>query len=225
MGGTHQFICLYILWYIQTFILWSYTHLLSTNCVPTHTYWAPTVCQDCSGCSNSEQFLHSGTRDWMKVSSYYAAAWNSGFPGGSDSKESTCKAGDADSIPGLGRFPQRREWQLTPVFFLILKKEFVYGCTGSLPLSLVAASRGCSVWCMAYHYGGFSCAEHRLKLCSLSTCPAACRIFPTQDWIHVLCFSRQILNHWTTRGVPCSGILAWRIPWTEEPGGLQSMRL
>ena len=22
-----------------------------------------------------------------------------------------------------------------------------------------------------------------------------------------------------------SGVLAWRIPWTEEPGGLQSMRL
>ena len=21
----------------------------------------------------------------------------------------------------------------------------------------------------------------------------------------------------------CSGLLAWRIPWTEEPGGLQSM--
>ena len=28
-----------------------------------------------------------------------------GFPGGSDSKESTCDAGDRDSIPGLGRFP------------------------------------------------------------------------------------------------------------------------
>ena len=26
-----------------------------------------------------------------------------GFPGGSDSKESTCNAGDLDSIPGLGR--------------------------------------------------------------------------------------------------------------------------
>ena len=24
---------------------------------------------------------------------------------------------------------------------------------------------------------------------------------------------------------PDSGILAWRIPWTEEPGGLQSMGL
>ena len=23
--------------------------------------------------------------------------------------------------------------------------------------------------------------------------------------------------------VPCSSILAWRIPWTEEPGGLQSV--
>ena len=28
-----------------------------------------------------------------------------GFPGGSDSKEFTCNAGDLGSIPGLGRFP------------------------------------------------------------------------------------------------------------------------
>ena len=28
-----------------------------------------------------------------------------GFPGGSDSKESTCNAGDLCSIPGLGRSP------------------------------------------------------------------------------------------------------------------------
>ena len=28
-----------------------------------------------------------------------------GFPGDSDSKESTCNAGDASSIPGLGRSP------------------------------------------------------------------------------------------------------------------------
>ena len=28
-----------------------------------------------------------------------------GFPGGSDSKESACNAGDLSSIPGLGRFP------------------------------------------------------------------------------------------------------------------------
>ena len=29
----------------------------------------------------------------------------SGFPGGSDSKESACNAGDLGSIPGLGRSP------------------------------------------------------------------------------------------------------------------------
>ena len=28
-----------------------------------------------------------------------------GFPGGSAGKESTCNAGDPDSIPGLGSFP------------------------------------------------------------------------------------------------------------------------
>ena len=53
-----------------------------------------------------------------------------GFPGGSDGKESACKAGDLTSIPGLGRSPEggsgnplwyswvknpmdRRAWQAT----------------------------------------------------------------------------------------------------------------
>ena len=35
-----------------------------------------------------------------------------GFPGGSDSKESTCKVGDLGLIPGW------RAWQPTPVFLL-----------------------------------------------------------------------------------------------------------
>ena len=30
---------------------------------------------------------------------------NTGFPGGSDSKESTCNVGELGSIPGLGRSP------------------------------------------------------------------------------------------------------------------------
>ena len=29
-----------------------------------------------------------------------------GFPGGSDDEESTCNAGDPDSVPGLGRSPE-----------------------------------------------------------------------------------------------------------------------
>ena len=39
-----------------------------------------------------------------------------GFPCGSDGKESACDAGNPDLILGLGRFPRRREWLLTPVF-------------------------------------------------------------------------------------------------------------
>ena len=41
-----------------------------------------------------------------------------GFAGGSDVKESACHAGHLESIPGLGRFPQRRGQQPTPAFCL-----------------------------------------------------------------------------------------------------------
>ena len=43
------------------------------------------------------------------------------FPGGSVVKNPPANAGDAGSIPGLGRFPWRRKWQPTPVF---LPEEF-----------------------------------------------------------------------------------------------------
>ena len=36
------------------------------------------------------------------------------FPGSLDGKKSA--AGDPSSIPGMGRFPWRRDWQPTPVF-------------------------------------------------------------------------------------------------------------
>ena len=39
-----------------------------------------------------------------------------GFPGSSVVKNLSVNAGDADSIPGSGRFPWRRKWQPTPVF-------------------------------------------------------------------------------------------------------------
>ena len=38
------------------------------------------------------------------------------FPGGTDSKESACSAGDPGSTPGSGRSPWRRKWPPTPVF-------------------------------------------------------------------------------------------------------------
>ena len=40
-----------------------------------------------------------------------------GFPCGSDGKESPCNTGDQGSIPGLRRFPWRRERLSTAVFW------------------------------------------------------------------------------------------------------------
>ena len=44
-----------------------------------------------------------------------AASIANGFPGGSESKEPACSAGDPGSAPGSGR-SRRRAWKPTPVF-------------------------------------------------------------------------------------------------------------
>ena len=51
--------------------------------------------------------------DSTRIPSYVQ---HGGFPGGSDSKESACNAGDLGLILGSGRFLWRRKWQPTPVF-------------------------------------------------------------------------------------------------------------
>ena len=55
-----------------------------------------------------------------------------GFPGGSEVKASACNAGDLVSIPKSGRFPWRRKWQPTPVFWRIPWTEELGGSTGSV---------------------------------------------------------------------------------------------
>ena len=39
-----------------------------------------------------------------------------GFPGSSDSKESTCNGGEPGSISGSVRYPEEGNWQPTPLF-------------------------------------------------------------------------------------------------------------
>ena len=41
------------------------------------------------------------------------------YPGSSLVKNPPANAGDAGLIPGLGRFPWRRQWQLTPIYLLV----------------------------------------------------------------------------------------------------------
>jgi len=48
-----------------------------------------------------------------------------GFPGDSDSKESTCDAGDLSSIPGLGRTPEEEKG--CPLYYSCLENSMDLG--------------------------------------------------------------------------------------------------
>ena len=56
-----------------------------------------------------------------------------GLPRWLSGKESTCQAGDVGWIPGLGRFPWRRKWQPTLVFFLPWKPHGQRSLAGCSP--------------------------------------------------------------------------------------------
>ena len=43
-----------------------------------------------------------------------------------------------------------------------------------------------------------------------------CRRYRFDPWVGTISWRREMAAH--------SSTLAWRIPWTEEPGGLKSMR-
>ena len=47
--------------------------------------------------------VHGVAKSWTRLSDFH---FHLGFPGGSDSKESSCNAGDLGLIPGLGRSPE-----------------------------------------------------------------------------------------------------------------------
>ena len=95
-----------------------------------------------------------------------------GFPGSSASKESTCNAGDPSLSPGLGRSP--------------------------------GEGIGCS-----FQYSWASLVAQMVK-----NLPAM-----QEAWVWSLGWEGPLEKGMTTH----SSILAWRIPWTEEPGRLQSM--
>ena len=56
------------------------------------------------------------------------------FPNSSVGKESACNGGDPGSIPGLGRFPWRREWQ--PLQYSCLENSMDKGADGLQSMGL-----------------------------------------------------------------------------------------
>ena len=115
------------------------------------------------------------------------------FPGGSASKESACNVGDLGVIPGLGRSPKE-------------------GKGYPLQYSGLENSMDCIV---------HGVAESRTQLSDFLTGgsigkDSACS---ARDLTSVSGLGRSLKKEMA----PHSSILAWGIPWTEEPGGLQSM--
>ena len=93
-----------------TYALWNQT-AWSTSETPPLTGWVARICLKAGDPGLIPEWERSpGERDRLPTPVFM------GFHGGSDGNESTCSAGDLDSIPGLGRLPWRRAWQSTPVF-------------------------------------------------------------------------------------------------------------
>ena len=66
--------------------------------------------------STTRSYLHASYPSPTVSLLSFLLATRTRCAGGSDNKESACNVGYLGSIPGLGRFPWRREWQPTPVF-------------------------------------------------------------------------------------------------------------
>ena len=130
-----------------------------------------------------------------------------GFPGSSDGKASAYNVGDPGSIPGLGRSPGE-------------------GNGNPLQYSWLENSMDRGAWWATVH--GVAKSRTRLsnftfKLWSRASLVAQrLKRLPGmwETWVRSLGWEDPLEKEIATH----SSILAWRIPWREEPGRVQSMR-
>ena len=131
-----------------------------------------------------------------------------GFPCGSAGKETTCNAGDLGLIPGLGRSPgEEKGYPLQYSGLENSKYCIVHGVTKS-QTRLRDFHFSLHFQHIAWVFPGGTSSEE-------STCQ--CRRYRRlrfDPWGGKI--SLEMATH--------SSILAWKIPWAEEPGRLQSMR-
>ena len=135
-----------------------------------------------------------------------------GFPDSSVGKESACNAGGPGSIPGSRR-SIGEEMTTTPIFLGFpggsAGKESACnaGDPGSIPGSGRSTGEGIGY---PLQYSWASLVTQLVK-----NPPAM-----WETWVGSLGWEDPLEEGMAIH----SSILAWRFPWTEEPGGLQSMR-
>ena len=124
-----------------------------------------------------------------------------GFPDSSVGKKSTCNAGDRGSIPGLGRFPRER-------------KSYPLQYSG-LDNSMDGISHGVAknqTQLSDFHFH-FTFTLGLPSQLTVKNLPVMQKTW-VQFWGWEDPLEKKIATH--------SSILAWRIPWAEELGRLQS---
>ena len=146
-----------------------------------------------------------------------------GFPGGSDGKEFTCNAGDLEK----GMANQSILKEISPGFHW---KDWCWSWNcNTLATSFEELTHWKRPWCWE-GLGAGEGDDRGWDGWMASLIQWAWVWVNSRSWwwtgswraaIHGVIKSRTRLSDWTE--LNHSSILAWRIPWTEEPGGLQSM--
>ena len=90
-----------------------------------------------------------------------------GFPGGSNGKESAYNVENLGLIPGSGRFPWRRKWQTTPVFFPRESNGLLHITWAMMPCSL-GESKTLVFWLLITIFDLFSADDIKISLHLLS---------------------------------------------------------
>ena len=127
-----------------------------------------------------------------------------GFRGGSEGKASACNAGDHGSVPASGRSPG--EGNGTPLQCSCLDNP----------------SDGGAWWAAVY-----GVAQSRTRLKRLSSSSRASLVAQRVKHLPAMQETQVRFLGWEDplekEMATHSSTLAWKIPWTEEPGRLQSM--
>ena len=150
-----------------------------------------------------------------------------GFPGCARGKESAANAGDAgdtDLIPGSGRFPWRRAWQPPPVF-LPGESQGQKSLAGFSPwdcrVRQVRSDRAHTCMYSRVHMS-ITISPFIPPLPSLASLVVQMvKHLPATRETQVRSLGQEdpLEKEMATH----SSMLAWKIPWMEEPGGLQSL--
>ena len=161
--------------------------------------------------------------------------WNLwAFSGGSDGKESACNAGDSGLILGLGRspgegngYPLQYSWASLVVLLVQMVKNLsaiqetrVRSLGGEDFLEKGVATHS-SILAWRRAFSGF-CDKSGLPASGRGSARQRCCTGKQRNSPQVLFQPRPFVNPEKAMA-PHSNTLAWKIPWTEEPGGLQSM--